>query len=66
MFEFPAVPDPERPVGGIDPRRDGGCWSCAGALSAPQHLVALVRAGAKFEKGVLIERPDEVEHKVAT
>ena len=23
------------------------------------HLVALVRAGAKFEKGVLIERPDE-------
>ena len=23
------------------------------------HLVALIRAGAKFENGVLIERPDE-------
>ena len=23
------------------------------------HLVALVRAGAKFENGVLLERPDE-------
>jgi putative transposase len=29
------------------------------------HLVALVRAGAKFENGVLIERPDEAETKVA-
>jgi hypothetical protein len=29
------------------------------------HLVALGRAGAKFEKGVLIERPDEAETKVA-
>jgi putative transposase len=29
------------------------------------HLVALVRAGAKFDKGVLIERPDEAETKVA-
>src|SRR5579875_857718 len=29
------------------------------------HLAALVRAGAKFEKGVLIERPDEAEIKVA-
>jgi putative transposase len=29
------------------------------------HLVALVRAGATFEKGVLIERPDEAETKVA-
>lgn len=28
------------------------------AVNAP-HLVALVRAGATFEKGVLIERPDE-------
>ena len=27
------------------------------------YLVALVRAGAKFEKGVLIERPDEAEIK---
>lgn len=34
------------------------------AVNAP-HLVALVRAGATFEKGVLVERPDEVEHKVA-
>jgi putative transposase len=29
------------------------------------HLVALVRAGAKFEKGMLVERPDEAEMKVA-
>jgi putative transposase len=28
------------------------------AVNAP-HLVALVRAGARFEKGVLLERPDE-------
>src|SRR5262249_50556434 len=28
------------------------------AVNAP-HLVALVRAGAKFDKGKLIERPDE-------
>ena len=33
-------------------------------LNGP-HLVALVRAGAKFKKGVLIERPDEAETKVA-
>jgi hypothetical protein len=29
------------------------------------HLVALVRADAKFEKGVLVERPDEAGIKVA-
>jgi putative transposase len=29
------------------------------------HLVALVRAGAKFEKGVLVERPDEAKMKDA-
>jgi putative transposase len=29
------------------------------------HLVALVRAGATFEKGALIERPDEAEMKDA-
>jgi transposase-like protein len=28
------------------------------AVNAP-HLVALVRAGARFEKGILVERPDE-------
>ena len=28
------------------------------AVNAP-HLVALVRAGAAFEKGILVERPDE-------
>jgi hypothetical protein len=27
------------------------------------HLVALVRAGTKFENGVLIERPDQAEIK---
>jgi hypothetical protein len=32
-----------------------------GATTAPKsaHLVALVRAGSKFENGVLVERPDE-------
>ncbi|MDT7654529.1 MAG: hypothetical protein QOI36_5935 [Pseudonocardiales bacterium] len=30
------------------------------AVNAP-HLVALVRAGARFEKRILIERPDESE-----
>ena len=29
------------------------------------HLVALVQAGAKCEKGVLIERPDEAKTEVA-
>src|SRR5512143_481022 len=29
------------------------------------HLVALVRAGAKFEKGVLVERPEQAAHEVA-
>ncbi|MDQ3221997.1 MAG: IS256 family transposase [Gemmatimonadota bacterium] len=29
------------------------------AVNAP-HLVALVRAGARFDKGVLVKRPDEV------
>ena len=28
------------------------------AVNAP-HLVALVRAGAKFENGTLVERPDD-------
>ena len=30
------------------------------AVNAP-HLVALVRAGARFKKGKLVERPDESE-----
>jgi hypothetical protein len=38
------------------------------AVNGP-HLVALVRAGAKFEKGKLVERskeaPDEQTHEVA-
>ncbi len=34
------------------------------AVNGP-HLVALVRAGAKFEKGVLVERPHEAAPKVA-
>jgi putative transposase len=29
------------------------------AVNGP-HLVALVRAGARFDKGVIIERPDDV------
>jgi hypothetical protein len=31
------------------------------AVNAP-HLVALVRAGATFVNGKLVERPDEVSH----
>ena len=33
-------------------------------LNAP-HLVALVRAGVTFEKGVMVERSDDDEVKVA-
>jgi putative transposase len=34
------------------------------ALNGP-HLVALVRAGARFDKGVMVERPDEVQEVAA-
>jgi hypothetical protein len=34
------------------------------AINAP-HLVALVRAGAKFEKGVMVERSEEQNEGVA-
>ena len=34
------------------------------AVNAP-HLVALVRAGARFEKGRLVERPAEPAGEVA-
>jgi transposase-like protein len=34
------------------------------SVNAP-HLVALVRAGAKFEKGVLIERPNDTDQEAA-
>ena len=27
------------------------------------HLVALVRAGARFDKGILVERPDDHESR---
>jgi hypothetical protein len=33
-------------------------------VNAP-HLVALVRAGAKFEKGALVERPEQAAQEVA-
>jgi len=33
------------------------------AVNAP-HLVALVRAGAVFEKGILVERPDASDQVV--
>jgi putative transposase len=29
------------------------------------HLLALVRAGAKFEKGALVERPEQTATEVA-
>jgi transposase-like protein len=34
------------------------------AVNGP-HLVALVRAGARFDKGVMIERPDDVQEDAA-
>ena len=34
------------------------------AVNGP-HLVALVRAGARFDKGVMIERPDDIEEVAA-
>jgi putative transposase len=34
------------------------------AVNGP-HLVALVRAGARFDKGVMVERPDEPAQEVA-
>ena len=34
------------------------------AVNAP-HLVALVRAGVKFEKGVMVERSEELSEEVA-
>jgi putative transposase len=34
------------------------------AVNGP-HLVALVRAGARFNKGVMVERPDEVQEVAA-
>jgi len=34
------------------------------AVSGP-HLVALVRAGATFDKGVMIERPTEPDQEAA-
>jgi hypothetical protein len=34
------------------------------AVNGP-HLVALVGAGARFDKGVMIERPDEVQEFAA-
>jgi putative transposase len=34
------------------------------AVNSP-HLVALVRAGARFDKGLLVERPDEMQEVAA-
>jgi len=34
------------------------------AVNGP-HLVALVRAGARFDKGVMVERPDDVQEVAA-
>ena len=34
------------------------------SVNAP-HLVALVRAGAKFDKGVMIERPNQQDQEAA-
>lgn len=37
----------------------------ASGVRAP-HLVALVRAGAMFENGVIVERPDESASEAVT
>jgi putative transposase len=34
------------------------------AVNGP-HLVALVRAGARFDKGVMVERPNDVQEVAA-
>jgi hypothetical protein len=34
------------------------------SLNGP-HLVALVRAGARFDKGVMVERPDDTQEAAA-
>ena len=34
------------------------------AVNGP-HLVVLVRAGARFDKGVMVERPDELQEDAA-
>ena len=34
------------------------------AVNGP-HLVALVRAGARFDKGVMVERPDDIQEVAA-
>jgi hypothetical protein len=65
---------------GTDPRDQGAGSKAAGlgmafkllesaqdrwrAVNGP-HLVALVRAGARFDKGVMVERPDEVQEVAA-
>ena len=38
-----------------------GRWRCVNG----SHLVALVRAGAKFEKGVMVERPSQQDQEAA-
>ncbi|BAV41264.1 MULTISPECIES: hypothetical protein [Mycobacterium] len=45
--------------GDRDDRLIGATRSRWRAVNAP-HLVALVRAGAKFGNGELVERPDEI------
>ena len=44
--------------GGGERQADGG------AVNGP-HLVALVRAGAKFEKGVMVEHPNQQDQEAA-
>lgn len=34
-------------------------------VAGAPHVVALVRAGAKFEKGVMVERPKEQDQEAA-
>jgi hypothetical protein len=54
------------PRAATNPQLRGGVRVSAphGSLNGP-HLVALVRAGARFDKGVMVERPNDVREVAA-
>jgi hypothetical protein len=68
----PAASDADKWPGWLRPYHHWGWWSVL--LQAAEgrwrtvngpHLVALVRAGARFERGLLVERPAEPAREVA-
>ena len=58
--ESPRAPAPAPPVPAMAFKLIESAHTRWHAVNAP-HLVALVRAGAVFKNGKLIERPDEAE-----